>query len=348
MKNETSDNNDNFEAFIPDFCLQGEILPFYILWKSGKLKDIIISYGPGLNPKSLNNVPPTEIKLDRGQIKISQTEVEGYLSGSFEAILDKTCFEKREFLNISVELESETKNISKEILLFRPDIKAYEVPKEIILKVRKDKKIVPSDTIKLANHGLGTAVIFLDKSEDTKAEVVLPPSWENMIKNLYDDMDSALQKVADKYPQFKELLPNYLSLLKAPFLSKKSLIPYRETINKLENLMNENEEFAKELVSSIFGAVVRNLSLTRNLQEFVNYLMSIKPSRVLLTNPFTEMKIPKGVSAVGLNINITDLAWNDYEIIETGLLQIVCDEDITIRISDLVSFEGEKRNESIR
>jgi hypothetical protein len=353
VMNETSPDLSNLpEIYVPEFNLQGEKFPFFILWKK-KLKRILLSYSKGLVPSSLNNVSPSNISLGNNTIKITKTDVEGYLSGLFECPFDQNFAEKYEKIHFKIELEDNIFDITKEIQLFRPDVKIDKenIPTKISLILNKDSRnriesITPTKKISLVNQGAGTAILLLDLDESSGLEIVLTPAWEQFVRDFYKDLETALKRVSDEYPKFEELRDDYVNILKVPFPTKKSMEPYKDTMNKLEVLMNDNEKFSQELVGSIVGVITRNLSLTRQLQEFVNYLLSIRPYKIFLVNPFSEVKIPKGKNTIGLRVYVTDLSWNDYSTLETGKFDISSEEEVTIPLVSLLSFTKREKNDS--
>lgn len=331
------------EVYVPEFNLQGDAFPFYIKW-NGRIDKIVISYSSGVAPNTINNVDAEALKLGNGHMEVSSVEINGFLSGLFIGVFDKKHNEKTETIVFELFSNQTVERSEQSIKLFRSDLKAEAVPKEIFIDNKKLQKngteiIIPGSKIIFKNYGLGTSLVIID-IESTGIKKALPSDYEKIELQLREDTEHEVLKVIGKYPEHEKILSNYLELLKNPLSDTFTSDEKKDIYQEVKNLVDDNEILREDLFSGIYSAITRNTSFTNILLSFVTYLNSVKPSKVLLINPFIELEVPEGNSELKLVLHLTDLSWNDYDKLQLEPIKITATKFSRFKISDLLSFSG--------
>jgi len=174
---------------MPDSSVQGETIPFYILWDKSIKPVIEIDLPQGLIPEEIYNVKPESLELQDSKVTISDVEVNGYLGGTFEsgkyaeASLNKT-------VRFSI-LENEPVNFDRTIELFRPDVRLVDSPEEISITVLKDGGLRIDNHIRVENLGKGTGYIRLKVSPGSQVEESASSGYEEFRRNFNNGLDNS-------------------------------------------------------------------------------------------------------------------------------------------------------------
>ena len=67
----------------------------------------------------------------------------------------------------------------------------------------------------------------------------------------------------------------------------------------------------------------------------------LKPNKVILLNPYLDIKVPEGTTYLDLEITITDFTWNEYEPVKLNNIIIKSPKELVVRLTDLLSFNGD-------
>lgn len=276
-------------------------------------------------------------------------QTEGYLGGSFEGSFDSMNFGKIESINFEVTLENEKTEVVRTIDLFRPDIRIEHVPDEILIDYKKNKKtgyekFTLSDRIALTNLGEGTALISIVGSEDSELELTLPNDMLEAMSNLIDDMENAIKTLSERYPSYSSTISEFLEMIKVPIPTIETAERYKNARSKLDNYMDTDETFKDDFIETFIGAILKNYSMSKELNSFLGYLISMKPHKVILMDPFIRIKVPKGKSYLSISIRITDLSRNPYDAIMLQRIPIISEKELELPFSEIIDFDGGEKS----
>src|SRR5207245_1421762 len=102
----------------------------------------------------------------------------------------------------------------------------------------------------------------------------------------------------------------------------------------LEDDKDASDEFAAAIVTSI----VKNIQLITELRSFVEYLNSIGAGRVQLISSLDVLKPRQTAGPLKLKIEMTDLAYNEYEPLALPEIAVRCDGKTEIPIHLLIEW----------
>jgi hypothetical protein len=335
-------NSMELEVYVPDFNLQGDYFPFYIVSKN-KIQSVTINYTNGLSPKEIYNAKPESVELGDSSITVRGFNVEGYLGGMFNTSFDKVNYGKSESISFEVKFDGEESKSSKTIELFRPDVSVDPGKKVLNISTHYNNKnktehVSIDSPIPIINRGPGASLVSIETQEDNQqVKLSLPQYYIDVVENLMQDLTNSLSELSEKYPHYQEYLVNIIEMAKHPIPTRETAAQYQDAMQNFGLVLESNPEFKDDFFTSFIGAVVRNISVTKEMQTFLAYLMSIKPHKMILLNPLVNITLPKGSYSFDLIIRQTDLLKNFYDNIIINV-EVNCDKDVNIPISDLFDF----------
>lgn len=324
--------------YLPSNSLQGAEIPFYMLWSRSEIFDLIrIEYPTEMEIKEIYNVSEGNFRLENNILHVNKVDVNGYLGIKFISKLTDPNVEK----NLHIEVYKEDKVIhseNKPLKLFRPDIKLYNLPHYISIDVRENQ-INISNKIKIVNNGLGTAILRLECLDSSDIKTYDPMDIEEFRKNFWSDVERKTRKLNEKFPEYSQLLIEFVEIGKNPPLFKKSdLDRIKKLFSELVKALDENEEFLKDFGNMIVTSYLKNISIVTELESFLIYLKSIYENKIILIDAINVMKISTAPMKLKSKLYITDFAYNEYKPIELDNITIVSNKEVELPVYLLFDF----------
>ena len=348
MTENHSDNSPaDLEIYVPDYNLQGDLIPFYIISKN-KIESVVITYTNGLSLKELYNVNQQGIELGNSSIMVHKLKVDGYLGGMFNSLFDEINYGKVESITFEVRLEGKEYKTSRAVQLFRPNIsvessvESNETNIKISSSYNKETKVernIVNHPIPITNNGLGASLISIETKGNDQVTLTLPKDYLDFVENLTNELDSSMGELGKKYPEYNVTIKEIMEVMKNPFPTETTVSQYKGSIQSFELILESNPVFREEFDATLIASIFHNISLTTDLNTFLAYLMSLKPHKIILSEPLMMINLPMGKSSFNLVIRQTDLLKNVYDdiIIKVSL---DCKKELTIPISELFVFKG--------
>ena len=311
------------EVYVQSNCLQGENLAMYALWDKEKNLSLEINIPKGSQVVAINNaVAPKEI--DEGKLKLNEFYQNGYVGIILKTERISAPAYDAEFIFRFEGKEGSLQTVVKKSHLFRPSVKALEVPKIMQIKTTKTEVIALDNKIKIRNEGEGLALIAFHIDDDSELEVSVPEKLGLFIKGFNSDLTKALTDMASKYPAELELIKDYISI----FTSKRStpsdtlLKKLKKAMDGLEQAINNDASFGEDFEICFANAFYRNISIITDFESLLAYVASVTTKKIVLMTPINTIKLQEGTKRLKGKINVVDLGLNMYNSIPI---------DITIR-----------------
>ena len=303
----------SIELYVPEYCNQGERIPFFILWDHSKQIKISIITSEGIILDEAYNVNQKELDIDKNKYTIKKFETPGYFGGVFGSkIFDDASVIKA----IRFEINSNSNDqqiIEKYVELFRPDVKVDDAIKKINIISDKNNRPITDGRIKIFNHGKGTAIIRINVLEESEIKVGLPKGFEEFKIKFLNDLDAVFLKMEHKFPQYNDVIEASRIASKNPLPSnEKELNKVKITIENLEKLFDNDERFLTEFTIGIGNAYLKNVSIMTDADAFLAFLKSLGENKLLILDSMKSLKIFPTTKILNIEILITDLAQNAY------------------------------------
>lgn len=326
------------EVFMPGYCVQGERIPFYLLWDKSKSVTISVTLPDGLKFKELYNIDLNDLKTHDRSIVVNKFETEGYFGGVIES---KLYHDASSVKTVKFSIEDDQSNIQsydKSIELFRPDIQVSDNTKIITIKTDKNNKLISNERISVYNQGRGTGIIRINILDESEIKEGYPEGFEEFRTQFLEDLNLSFDNMERKFPQYAEIIKSIKVIALDPLPSDgEKLKKVHSTMEKLEDAFSNNEEFLFEFVRSVASAYLKNVSLMTDIDAFLAFMKSIGKNKIILIDAMKVLKvstIPKKFSA---ELIITDLVQNVYSPIKLPTITISADRECAVPVYQILA-----------
>jgi len=326
------------KVYLPPYSLQGSEIPFYILWAHSENIDLIeIKYPDGVEIKEIYNVSKGNFRLEDSTLYVDKVDVNGYLGVKFRSKLKEPTTEKEMVISIYKGGQIIHKE-KKSLILFRPDITLYEKLNQISIDVSEKKDMKISNKIKIANRGRGTAILKLECSDNSDIKTFNPMGIEEFRKNFWNDVERKLSKVGEKFPEYSELLTEFIKIGKnPPIFNKEELKKLKRLFSDLVKAFENNEDFLKDFATVILTSYLKNISIITEIESFLVYLRTVYENKIIFMDAVSAIKVSTTPKRLLAKLYITDLAYNEYKPIDLDII-IKANKECTIPIYLLFDF----------
>ena len=333
---------DSLELYVPEYCVQGERIPFYVLWDNDKKIQIIITIPVGVTLDEVYNVNSDNLKIENNIFTINNFESNGYFGG----VLGSTLYDQASVTKkIKFEIHSdsnESQIFEKQIELFRPDVKVNDSIG--IIKITRDKNNKPKveGQIKISNHGKGTAIVRINILKESEIKEGEPEGFEEFKIKFLEDLDNVFLDMIKKFPQYDTLIESIRIISKNPLPSNADdLNKVRNMVEDLEHAFNNNEKFLTEFSHGLVIAYLKNVSIMTDADAFLAFLNSLGKNKLLILDAMKVFKVSNTQKILNAELITTDLAQNNYPSIKLRPITIISDGNYSIPFYQIIdSLDG--------
>jgi len=326
--------------YLPNEGLQGEDIPSHILWENVNVESVQISFLSPLKFKEIFNVESWEIYDN--DIIVKKVELDGYVGLLFESnkVSDlEVVIPVKYLINLS---DGNVIRKTKEIRLFRPQLKTEIRTKEIIIT----KTGYVKGRLRIKNIGRGTIVMHISTTEDSPIKLETPPEHREFAEKFVSDLLEEMTNLAEEFPQFRLVLDEMTkwetkNLLE---LSAKERDEFAEYITRMANILGSDKNLLQKFIEAYARALARNTELIEAVKKVIEIYESMVSKDILLINPFDEIVLTGKKDEITLQISQTDKVFDIYEDITLPKIQLVSSRECRLPIYRLFEW-GKKENE---
>ena len=317
---------------MPKYCVQGERIPFYVLWKELKNVRISLTLPTGLILKEVYNIDSSNVSIKDNTYITQNFEIDGYFGGVIQSQLYEEAFSVKTVKFSIITNSDSTQNFDKNIDMFRPDIKISNDVTEITISNSHGKQ-TSDRQIPLYNHGKGTGIIKIDIFDDSEIKEGTPEGFEKFKIGFLEDIKQSFDDLASKFPQYKDILDEFFEFADDPLPSKsEKLDELRNIIDELEKIFDNNEEFYEDFIQSVATSYLKNVSVLTDVITFLAFMKSVGRNRIIFVDAMKVLKIFPTPKKLHANLIVTDLARNKYLPIELPNITLASDVESTIPV----------------
>ena len=318
------------EFFLADDILQGEDVPFFLLWDEKNPKEIFLEVSGFDSIKEFHNV--AEFTNEDNKYTIKKLHIDGYLGGLIATkITEKPVVVGKLQIHL-IPQTGEIINFEESRNLYTTSVKMMDPPKIIDL--------IP-DTIfdKFLLHLKGKTTIFfeIEELEGNECKIDLPPDLKELKEKVRAEIAKGFKELEIKFPQHRETLELILELENA----RRSVESLADDLrNKIEKSF-QDREFTENVLMIIFTTVTKHMesrkSLINSLQE---YFESYSSNKAYFINPLLQVYMNKCESCqFAIRIHAFDLKNGECgKPIEIKTI-LKSDTDFQLPIKDLFTIE---------
>jgi len=275
------------EFFLADDIIQGEEVPFYLLWDGDDPKSIEIAYEGFKDLIEPHNAVESEIDKVDGKVVFRSFQVPGYLGGLLSTeVADEPSV--RASLNVKLIFqEGETLELTEIRRLCTTRVDLATLPDEIFC----DESEV-NQRIDLDLKGVTTIFLNIKESDDNEAIIDLPDDVKEVFEKFFDSLVKGLEKTKPQFPDHSDLIE---AMLNMP--TDHSITDYIEEVRFKENLkeaFSQDRGFLEAIVTLIITSLVGQTSFRDTiLRPLIEYFEASAAEGGFLENPLLHIKIPK-------------------------------------------------------
>lgn len=333
--------------FVPDSNLQGSEFPIHLTWNREKLVRINIRFpSASMHLKEIYNVSKRGLKIEDGNLTITEFEINGYMGLVFEASIDK-----KSSVIVPVKVEIETDNgishvVERKMLLFRPHIVAQTTPRKTELVSRNDRLNL-KEKISLKNQGEGTAIVRLDIAKESNLSVKTTNEIKEFIEKFCTTLESKSQSLKEDFPEYSQIADEFTSLIidmtKGTFAFTKEYAQEIQRISdEITRTFEENEEFSRDFLDALLGAYLSAVNIITEIHSFFEYLKSLAGKKVILLNATSAIELKPGSNNIIGHLRIKDLAHNVYKPIDVNMgVNVSSNKPVMLPLYSLFEWLGE-------
>ena len=333
---------ESLKLYFTEYCVQGERIPFYILWDNSNKIKISINLPKGLTLEEMYNVNSNDMNFENNIHVVNDFEMNGYLGG----VLGSKIYEDAssiKTIKFSIHFDSnETQTFEKKIELFRPDVHVDDNIGVITIKNDKNNRAFSDDGITIFNRGKGTAIIRVNLLANSEIKEGHPEGFEEFKKKFEKDLFQVFTDVGKKFSQYETLLESLIEVCKNPLPTEKEKFKQvQKTVNELENAFNNNEEFLTELLQGIGQAYFKNVSIMTDADAFLAFLKSVGANKLIFLDAMKILKVSPDSRTLNAELILTDLAQNEYQPIKLRPITFKADKEFSLPLYQIIRLAKE-------
>jgi len=328
---------DGIELYVSEDIIQGEEIPFYILWKRNDIKSFSFELDGFSSVIEYHNVKD-DFSPDSRVVKINDLKSPYYLGGILKSSVFDNPFQKA-FFKLHIVLSNDEKiELNEERILYNTSLTVKAIPE--IIKIPFDKP-----PIKIQLYGSTTIFMDMVSSEDSELNVKLPDEVLDALEKLHSHLEKGLNNLKTEFIEYVSFIDSLLKLLHPPFEQQ----AIDEVLKKFEKVKT-NKSFVEALGVAFVNAIFSQTSVKdRIFIPLLAYFASAASEKAFLVSPFSCIYVPKGGGHLKLEIiseNIPEY-YDDSEIEEKSIQPLIIETDIAsdkgilIPIKELIEMRRE-------
>lgn len=328
--------------YMPDSVIQNDEFPAHVTWDKNDDIEITVSVPDHVKIKEIFNIVEDSVeKIDENSVKIKEFEVNGYVGFVFETQLLE---EPESFKCVKFDIQDlktlRNKRFVKKIKLFRPSIEIINIPSQIAIKYNDETNNYEVDNkIHLKNIGKGTAIVSVKLTSENDFEISMPVEIRDFAKKFFVDLEIEFKHLKLEFSDYSDIIDKFLYIFKQPDSFEKDNISKAQAIqSELSDIFENDENFLESFSFAIWNSYIKNIKLITKIESFMNYLNSIGNNKIILANAVDLLKSNKPTGDLKLSVQITDLNYNEYPLIEIPKISITCSDECKIPIHSLFDW----------
>lgn len=279
--------------------IQGEEVPFYILWKRNDIQRITLELNGFENITEYHNVED-DFSLEKHTIELKDLKSSHYLGGVLRTDETENPYEKAALKVIfelsngdNIEINEERTLYTTHLEIISPDyieVPFNEPPIEIQLK------------------GSTTVFVNIESTSDSDIEIILPEEIRNAFDEMYQSLTKGINSLKNEYPEFSSEIDILIRFFFEDETYRLSKQEYFRRFAEIAEIFRSNrallEGFGVVFINSVLmQGSARDLFFTPLLE----YFESNAAKKVFLESPFLFAEIPKGGGYLRASVYYEDI-----------------------------------------
>jgi len=314
--------------YLGEDILQGEKVPFYLIWKEIPIERIQITYRGFKSLIRLYNVKGYEKTTDGAVVKKEEIKTAGYLGGVLSTTLGESPAQHAE-LTLAIERPGGNSiRLKEERVLHSARASILYQPSEVNLPVAKGQQKIKVDI-------QGAASVIIDIADVRGGlELVFPPEVLTAIQRFVEVVIEGIEKLEKEYPKYSE----FLSSLSGDYEEKSFTQLERSLKRKIEKFKTD-KSFLEALALIYVTAILEQESTKDSiLIPMMEYLESGTSAKAFLNSPLLCAKVPKGGGILKCRLRFFDLLNHNCAKSLTIKTRLLTREEMLVPLKEIIQF----------
>lgn len=290
-----------FDFYVSEDILQGEDVPFFIVWKGAAVETIQLEFEGFESIKCLYNVKDTDT-AQSGLVRRSDLKSEGYLGGVLATQPSNEPYLKAS-MRASVVLTNGRKlQFGENRTLHTTIVRISSMPGSIELPNPGKESLIG-----IGLKGSTTVSMEIEQSDGSEIELVLPKDILTAFETFASAVVEGLERLKDDFPDHRDFLKGLLN-----YQENMSLRQYFDrTMAEFEEV--KHEESLMEAIAMVFVSAILDQASVRNsiLLPMIEYLEATTADKAFLRSPFLCAQVPAGGALLSFRLVTYDLRMNE-------------------------------------
>lgn len=331
MKKVTTDKNmieSGIELFLSPDIIQGESVPFYIVWKRPDIKEIMID-ADGLGKiTELHNIK-SGLMPDCKVIQIEDLKSR-YVGGVIKTTPSGVPYQEAT-MKVVVTLQTD------EPLVFIEKRCLYNT--EIEVTCIKDTISTPikASPIEVLLRGETTVFIDIESEEDSYLQISLSEDYISSLETFSKTVTDGIRRLTLSYPEYEDIINALLTIPTDSSLKQH----IDKIVNGMETIASRDESFVDAFANVYINAILSNSIKDTLIVPLIEYIEASAASKVFLLTPLHSIKVPIGGGMLKAVLSCRNLIENNSENVIPFSVFIENDskESILVPVKELIKIK---------
>jgi hypothetical protein len=324
------------DFYLADDILQGENIPFYLLWEGEDPLEINISFEGFTSLIELHNSAIKEAIFKENKVIVNSFQIGGYLGGILSTEIsenyDLISKLKLEIINKDgIRIPFEQKRVLYGTTISIPDL--HE------LSFLTDPITENSQKIELLLHGKTTIFFSIEELEDNECGIDVPLDVKEELERLTNLFDKGLKDLGKRFPAHSDLLNLMINFPD----EKLSISAYLEELEDKMRIALKDKIFAEAFISLLLISLFHENSLEEVIiKPLHEYFETYSKQKAYFSNPLLCVDLQHGSHQLAIKLlttNLIDQESGDPLEIRT---MIHSDKEMSIPIRNLFELRREE------
>ncbi len=272
---------NDIELFLSPDIIQGESVPFYIIWKRPDVKEIQIETNGLGKITELHNIRSGFLP-DCSNIRVEDLK-SPYLGGVIKTAEFGVPY-KEATMKVVVTLQTgEQLELAEKRCLYSTELEVTS----IVSTVSSPIKTPP---IEVLLKGDTTIFISIKSDDDSSLHIDLSEDYLSSLETFSETVADGFRRLISDYPEYEEVINAFFTIPDGSSL--------KQHIDKLvmdfQIIASKDESFLDALVNVYINAILSNSIKDTLIVPLIEYIEGSAASKVFLLEPLHSINVPRG------------------------------------------------------
>ncbi len=300
-----NNNTKDIEFFLSEDIIQGEKIPFYLLWNETDPKEIILEFEGFKSIIELYNAIESRTITEGDKKVISGFHVPGYIGGLLSTEITDQPITHGSLTVTICGKNGEVKSLKEVRKLHTTQLKVVDSPEEISLNDSR-----ASSQISIELKGKTSVFLDIEEMEKNECDIDIPPDVKAIFVKFYESIKKGLNELKEKFPEHLKVIDLFLEIPS----SKISITQYSEKYGEEIKESFKDEVFLDDISTIFLTALFEQVGVEDRLLKPLNeYFESNAVDRAYFLNPLLQVRVPSSGCMMAIRIKGKDILTQECE-----------------------------------